>query len=80
MSLPSRRTRTGTRGYAHLVEIDVPIGRVWQALTDPAIMQVWYGQEVEIQPHEGGLYRVGRRHAGGREAHIEFSTSSGGFG
>jgi len=33
MSLPSRRTRTGTRGYAHLVEIDVPIGRVWQALT-----------------------------------------------
>ncbi len=71
MSLPSRRTRTGTRGYAHLVEIDVPIGRVWQALTDPAIMQVWYGQEVEIQPHEGGLYRVGRRHAGGREAHID---------
>lgn len=71
MSLPSKRTRTGTRGYAHLVEIDVPIGRVWQALTDPAVMQVWYGQEVEIQPHEGGLYRVGRRHAGGREAHID---------
>jgi uncharacterized protein YndB with AHSA1/START domain len=71
MSSTSRKARSGTRGYAHLVEIDVPIGRVWQALTDPAVMQVWSGQEVEIQPREGGLYRIGRRHAGGREAHID---------
>lgn len=71
MSSPSKRTRSGTRGYAHLVEIDTSIGRVWQALTDPALMHAWSGQEVEIQPREGGLYRVGRRNAGGREAHID---------
>ncbi len=71
MSLPRRSTRSGTRGYAHLVEIDVPASRVWRALTDPALVKIWSGQEAEIDPRKGGLYRLGRRHAGGREAHID---------
>ncbi len=71
MNLRSRSTRSGTRGYAHLVEINLPVSRVWRALTDPALMRVWSGQEAEIDARKGGLYRIGRRHAGGREAHID---------
>jgi uncharacterized protein YndB with AHSA1/START domain len=71
MSSPSRSSRPGTRGYAHLVEIDVPIGRVWRALTDPGLIRIWSGQEAEIDPRTGGFYRIGKRNAGGREAHID---------
>jgi uncharacterized protein YndB with AHSA1/START domain len=71
MSLPRKSTRTGTRGYAHLVEIDVPVARVWRALTDPGLIRIWSGQEAEIDPRQGGFYRIGKRLAGGREAHID---------
>jgi len=71
MSLPRKSARSGTRGYAHLVEVDVPVARVWRALTDPGLIRIWSGQEAEIDPREGGLYRVGRRNAGAREAHID---------
>jgi uncharacterized protein YndB with AHSA1/START domain len=71
MSLTRKKTRTGTRGYAHLVEIDVPVARVWRALSDPALVRIWSGQEAEIDAREGGIYRVGKRNAGGREAHID---------
>src|SRR5258708_11447784 len=37
MSLPRKSTRNGTRGYAHLVKIDVPVARVWRALTEPGL-------------------------------------------
>jgi uncharacterized protein YndB with AHSA1/START domain len=71
MSSPRKSTRNGTRGYAHLVEIDVPVARVWRALTDPGLIRIWSGQEAEIDPREGGSYRLGKRNAGGREAHID---------
>lgn len=71
MSLPRRSTRSGTRGYAHLVEIDVPMARVWCALTDPALIRIWSAQEAEIDARKGGFYRLGNRNAGGREAHID---------
>ena len=71
MSFPAKSTRSGTRGYAHLVEVEVPVARVWRALTDPALVRIWSGQEVEIDAREGGLYRVGSRQGGGREAHID---------
>jgi uncharacterized protein YndB with AHSA1/START domain len=70
MSL-SGKPRSGTRGYAHLVEVDVPVARVWRALTDPALIRIWSGLEAEIDPRTGGLYRLGTRNAGGREAHID---------
>lgn len=70
MSSPRKLTRSGTRGYAHLVEVAVPAARVWRALTDPALVRIWSGQEAEIDPREGGLYRIGRP-PGGREAHID---------
>jgi uncharacterized protein YndB with AHSA1/START domain len=71
MSLPRKSTRSGTRGYAHLVEVGVPVSRVWRALTDPALVRIWSGQEAEIDAREGGLYRIGTRKAGSREAHID---------
>src|ERR1700685_2878992 len=71
MSLPRKSARSGTRGYAHLVEAEVPVARVWRASTEPALIRIWSGQEAEIDPREGGLYRVGKRNAGGREAHID---------
>src|ERR1700728_3625925 len=71
MSLPRKSTRNGTRGYAHLVEIDVPVARVWRALTDPGLIRIWSGQDAEIDPRKGGLYRIGKRNEDGREAHID---------
>src|ERR1700761_3565938 len=71
MSLPRKSTRNGTRGYAHLVEIDVPVGRVWRALTDPGLIRIWSGLEAEIDPRRGGFYPMGKSQAGGREAHID---------
>ena len=41
MSQPRKSTRSGTRGYAHLVEVKVPVARVWRALTDPALVRIW---------------------------------------
>jgi len=71
MNSPRQSARKGTRGYAHLVEVDVPVARVWRALTDPRLIRVWSGQEAEIDPREGGLYRIGKHNEGGREAHID---------
>src|SRR5277367_5281309 len=71
MSLPRKSTRNGTRGYAHLVEVDVPVARVWRALTDPGLIRIWSGQEAEIVPRKGGMYRLGTRDDESREAHID---------
>src|SRR5258708_23532939 len=76
MSLPRKSTRNGTRGYAHLVEIDVPVARVWRALTEPGLIKIWSGQQAEIDPRQGGMYRIGKRSGSAREAHIDvFETN-----
>jgi len=54
-----------------LIEVDAPAARVWRALTDPALVCIWSGQEAEIDAREGGLYRIGTRTTGTREAHID---------
>jgi uncharacterized protein YndB with AHSA1/START domain len=71
MSLPRKNARGGTRGYAHLVEVDVPAARVWRVLTEPGLIQIWSGQEAEVDARQGGLYRIGKRNSGAREAHID---------
>jgi uncharacterized protein YndB with AHSA1/START domain len=71
MSLPRKSSRNGTRGYAHLVEIEVPVARVWRALTEPGLIRIWSGQEAEIDPRQGGAYRIGKVGATAREAHID---------
>ena len=54
-----------------MVELDVPAARVWRALMDPALVRVWSGQEAEIDARQGGIYRIGKRNAGAREALID---------
>jgi uncharacterized protein YndB with AHSA1/START domain len=71
MSLPRKSSKNGTRGYAHLVEVDVPVARVWRALIDPGLIRIWSGHESEVDPRQGGLYRIGKRDSGAREAHID---------
>lgn len=64
--------RPGTRGYAHLVELRVPVARVWSALTDPRLMRIWSGKDAQIDARKNGLYRLGARQGnGGRDAHID---------
>src|SRR5258708_27920123 len=71
MSLPRKSTRNGTRGYAHLVEIDVPVARVWRALTEPGLIKIWSGQQAEIDPRQGGMYRIGKRSRSAQVAPID---------
>lgn len=71
MSALGKSARKGTRGYAHLVEIEVPVARVWRALTEPGLIRIWSGDEAEIDPRKGGLYRLGTREGDLREAHID---------
>lgn len=71
MSQKRKYDRSGTRGYAHLVEIEAPVARVWRALTDPSLMRIWSGEDAEIDGRKNGIYRLGRPGAGGREAHID---------
>jgi uncharacterized protein YndB with AHSA1/START domain len=71
MSVNRRSTRNGTRGYAHLVEVDVPASRVWRALIDPGLILIWSGLEAEVDPRQGGSYRLGKRGEDSREAHID---------
>ncbi|MGO8831039.1 MAG: SRPBCC family protein [Steroidobacteraceae bacterium] len=54
-----------------MIEVDAPAARVWRALTDPALVCIWSGQEAQIDAREGGLYRIGTRTTGTREAHID---------
>jgi uncharacterized protein YndB with AHSA1/START domain len=71
MSQSQQYEREGTRGYAHLVELRVPVARVWHALIDPRLMRIWSGKEAAVDARKNGLYRLGRLGAGGREAHID---------
>jgi uncharacterized protein YndB with AHSA1/START domain len=53
------------------VEVEAPVARVWRALTDPKLIKIWSGMEAEVDARAGGVYRMGKRGAGAREAHID---------
>ncbi|MBS0611886.1 MAG: SRPBCC domain-containing protein [Proteobacteria bacterium] len=63
--------KSGTRGYAHLVEIGAPVNRVWRALTEPSMIRIWQNTAAEVDPRKGGLYRTGVAGQNLREAHID---------
>ena len=64
-------SRTGTRGYAHLVELQVPAARVWRALTDPRLVRIWSGKEASIDARQNGLFRFGSPGGSCREAQVD---------
>ena len=42
------------RSFAHRVDIDVPVERVWRAFTDGRILARWAAAEATISPREKG--------------------------
>ena len=66
-----RADKSGTRGYAHLVEISAPANRVWRALTEAPMIRIWQNTEAEVDARKGGLYRTGVPGQNLREAHID---------
>ena len=38
--------------------IDAPADEVWEALTDERLLSEWLGDEVELEPYEGGAISV----------------------
>jgi uncharacterized protein YndB with AHSA1/START domain len=71
MSAARTSRRTGTRGYAQLIEVAVPVARVWRALTDAALIRIWSGAAAEVDARKGGVYRLELPGTGKREAHID---------
>ncbi|MGQ0429660.1 MAG: SRPBCC domain-containing protein [Gammaproteobacteria bacterium] len=59
------------RGY--MQSFETPASRVvlWRALTDPAMLKVWYAAEALVEPRLGGRYSVTSRLFGRRDATIE---------
>jgi uncharacterized protein YndB with AHSA1/START domain len=73
----TRPTRfTGTRGYAQLNEVAVPVARVWRSLTDAALIRIWSGAAAEVDARKGGVYRIELPGIGKREAHIDVFDSN----
>jgi hypothetical protein len=48
----------GSRGYAQRVDIRAGIDAVWQALIDPAVLELWYAKAVRIDARERGFYSI----------------------
>jgi uncharacterized protein YndB with AHSA1/START domain len=46
------------RSFAHRVDIDVPVERVWRAFTDTPVLQRWTGTRATITPREKGRMHV----------------------
>ena len=80
MSVPRKSDRSGTRGYAHLVEVEAPVARVWRALTDPALIRIWSAARRKSIPRKGGLYRLGNGVPAAARRTSTYSTSTAGCG
>ena len=46
------------RSFAHRVDIDVPVERVWRAFTDARLLVRWAAPEATITPREKGRLRL----------------------
>jgi uncharacterized protein YndB with AHSA1/START domain len=60
-----------TRGYAHHVDIEVPVALVWEALTHVPTIVRWYADRAIVEPRVGGRYFVERKDRGARDAQID---------
>ena len=64
----------GYRSFAHRVDVDVPVQRVWRAFTDSRVLERWTARGATVTPREKGRLHV--EFAGGVEldAHIDVLT------
>ena len=60
-----------SRGYAHRVDINADVARVWRAITDPQALARWCSPEAQLQPRQGGLFRAKVDRVTELEAHID---------
>ncbi|HVN99367.1 MAG TPA: SRPBCC domain-containing protein [Steroidobacteraceae bacterium] len=60
-----------TRGYAHRIDVNAPLGMLWQGLIDPQMVSLWYGRGARISAKPGGSYYVRADRDLEREAHID---------
>jgi uncharacterized protein YndB with AHSA1/START domain len=58
-------------GYLQGFETNASAATLWRALTDPAMLALWYAEEATVEPRAGGRYFVVSRLFGKREANIE---------
>ncbi len=48
----------GYRSFAHRVDIDVPVQRVWRAFTDSRVLERWTARGASVTPRERGRMHV----------------------
>jgi uncharacterized protein YndB with AHSA1/START domain len=46
------------RSFAHRVDIDVPVQRVWRAFTDNRVLERWTARGATVTPRESGRMHV----------------------
>ena len=55
-------TPENDRTFARTMELSAPMGSVFEALTDPAQLGIWFAEYVDVQRQVGGSYRFWGRH------------------
>jgi hypothetical protein len=48
----------GFRSFAHRMDIDAPVQRVWRAFTDSGVLERWTSPGATVVPREGGRIHV----------------------
>jgi len=63
------------RSFAHRVDIDVPVERVWRAFTDSRVLVRWAAPEASITPREKGRLHLVFGADVDLDAHIDVLTT-----
>jgi uncharacterized protein YndB with AHSA1/START domain len=45
-----------TRGFAHRIDIDAPVTRVWATLCGPNTVSQWLAEDARVRPQQGGSW------------------------
>jgi uncharacterized protein YndB with AHSA1/START domain len=62
------------RSFAHRVDIDVPVQRVWRAFTDSRVLERWTARGASVTPREKGRMLVAFGPGIQLDAHIDVLT------
>jgi uncharacterized protein YndB with AHSA1/START domain len=65
----------GFRSFAHRVDIEVPVERVWRAFTDSRVLTRWAAPEASITPREKGRLHLVFGSDVELDAHIDVLTT-----